>query len=220
MELTKRIFDIVLSSVALIILLPVLLTTTIVLRLTGEGEVLYRQKRIGQGCQEFWILKFATMLKNSPSIGSRDITVTGDRRVLPVGRFLRKTKLNEIPQFINVLIGDMSIVGPRPLTPRLFSFYAADVKETISAMRPGLTSLGSLVFRDEERIIAMSSKSPEQCYKEDISPMKARLESWYKNRRNVFSDGIVVLLTIWVVLFPSSKVYRKVFKDMPDVDIY
>jgi lipopolysaccharide/colanic/teichoic acid biosynthesis glycosyltransferase len=117
-----RVLDFGFSAIALLVLMPLLLPVCILLRFTGEGEVFYAQTRIGLNGKTFKLLKFATMLKNSPQIGAGAITVTNDPRVLPIGRFLRKTKINELPQILNILLGDMSIVGPRPLMPQQFGF--------------------------------------------------------------------------------------------------
>ena len=124
----RRILDFTLSLIAILILSPFIVPIILILRFTGEGEVFYLQKRIGKGGVEFGLLKFATMLKNSPKIGAGEITLKNDPRVLPLGRFLRKTKLNELPQLINILTGDISIVGPRPMVPNTFSKYSEESK--------------------------------------------------------------------------------------------
>ena len=134
----KRIFDITLSAGLMLVLLPLFLPLATLLRLTGEGKVFYRQKRIGAGQQPFEILKFATMLENSPNIGTGDITLRNDPRVLPLGRVLRKTKINELPQLWNVLVGNMSIVGPRPLTPNHFNHYNDTDRKNIAVVTPEL----------------------------------------------------------------------------------
>ena len=141
-----RIFDIVLSLAALIILCPLLLPMALILRFTGEGEVFYIQERIGANEQPFGLFKFATMLKNSPQIGTGTITVRNDPRVLPVGRILRKTKINELPQLFNVLIGDMSVIGPRPLTQNHFIHYAPEMRKTIGSVGPDSLVLVRLCF--------------------------------------------------------------------------
>ena len=155
----KRLLDLSLSLAAALVFLPVGLVIAAVLCLTGEGEVFYRQERVGRDGKSFGLLKFATMLKRSPSIGTGTITLKNDPRVLPFGRFLRKTKLNEVPQVLNVLKGDMSLVGPRPLTPQTFAFYSPEVQREIVRVRPGLTGVGSIVFRDEESILGRSPRS-------------------------------------------------------------
>lgn len=213
--MVKRFFDIVLSLVVIMLFMPFALVITLVLRLTGEGEVFYMQERIGKGGGRFRLIKFATMLKNSPNLGSGDITVKNDPRVLPVGHFLRKTKLNEVPQLLNILTGSMSFVGPRPLTPKNFAYYTSEQQTIIGRMRPGLTGLGSIVFRDEESIIAASEKPFEQCYREDIAPYKAELERWYSNHRGLLTDTAIIAITAWVVVRPKSRVYRWLWRDLP-----
>lgn len=211
----KRIIDVLLSLVATTLFLPIGLPIAIVLRFTGEGEVFYLQERVGRNRKPFSVFKFATMLKNSPNIGSGDITVSGDARVLPVGKILRKTKLNEVPQVLNILFGSMSIVGPRPLTPKNFSYYSEEDQEIIGRMQPGLTGIGSIVFRDEESIIGSSEKPFDRRYKEDIAPYKAKLERWYYHHRGVLTDLLIIAITAWVVFRPESTIYRKIWKDLP-----
>jgi lipopolysaccharide/colanic/teichoic acid biosynthesis glycosyltransferase len=212
----KRLLDIILSLIATLFFLPFGLPIALVLRLTGEGEVFYVQQRIGRGGQPFGLLKFATMLKNSPNLGTGDITMANDPRVLPLGRLLRKTKLNEVPQVLNILFGQMSVVGPRPLTPKNFGFYRKEDQQTIGSMRPGLTGIGSIVFRDEESIIGRSNKPVEQCYREDIAPYKAALEKWYYNHQDVVTDLLIILVTAWAVLNSRSNLHRHIWKDLPE----
>jgi lipopolysaccharide/colanic/teichoic acid biosynthesis glycosyltransferase len=205
----KRTLDIVLSATALLVLLPLFIPLIIILRLTGEGKVFYRQERVGHQGNRFGLLKFATMLKNSPNIGTGTITTKNDPRVLPLGGFLRKTKLNELPQLLNVLNGDMSIIGPRPLTPDHFDYYSEDVKKVIGQVPPGLSGVGSIVFRDEESVLAKSHKPPAQCYAEDIAPCKGRLEVWYVEHRSFWLDLKLIFITVWVIAFPRSELYRR-----------
>lgn len=211
----KRLLDIILSLIAVLIFLPFGLAIALILRLTGEGEIFYVQKRIGRGGKPFGLLKFATMLKDSPNIGSGDITMANDPRVLPVGRFLRKTKLNEVPQVLNILFGQMSVVGPRPLTPKNFAYYTLSDQQILATMRPGLTGIGSIVFRDEESIIGHSTKPVEQCYREDIAPYKAELEKWYHVHQNVLTDFLIILVTAWVVVNSRSELHLRIWKDLP-----
>lgn len=209
-----RIFDIVLSLAALIILCPLLLPVALILRFTGEGEVFYIQERIGSDEQPFGLFKFATMLKNSPQIGTGTITVRNDPRVLPVGRILRKTKINELPQLLNVLIGDMSVIGPRPLTQNHFMHYAPEMRKTIGSVRPGLSGVGSIVFRDEERLLS-DKEDPKNYYRTEIAPHKALLEVWFVENRDLWLYLKCIVLTIWVVINSSSNVASAVFKDLP-----
>ena len=149
----QRFLDLIFTSLAIAILLPVFLILIILLKLSGEGEIFYLQKRVGKNQREFKLFKFATMLKNSESMGAGTVTVSNDPRVLPIGSFLRKTKLNEIPQLFNIILGDMSIIGPRPLHSRQYSFYDTDHKMIISSIPPGLSGVASIFFRDEEKIL-------------------------------------------------------------------
>ncbi len=210
-----RVLDVVLSLLALVVFLPFGVVIAIILRMSGEGEVFYTQERVGRDGRTFGLLKFATMLKNSPSMGSGDVTVKDDPRVLPIGRLLRKTKLNEVPQLLNILVGDMSVVGPRPQTPKNFEHFPDEGKKVIASMRPGLTGVGSIVFRDEESIVAGSKKALAACYREDIGPHKAELEAWYADRQNVFTYLALIAFTAWVIVRPRSEIYRKVWASMP-----
>lgn len=211
----KRAFDIVSSGIFIIVISPLLIPLMILLRFTGEGKVFYVQQRIGKGGKQFGLLKFATMLENSPNLAGGDVTMGNDPRVLPVGRFLRKTKINELPQLINIFKGDISVVGPRPLTPRNFAYYSKEIQENIKQLKPGLTGIGSIVFRDEESILASSPKPHLQCYEEDIAPYKGSLEVWYKKNQSFFLDLQLIFLTIWVILSSGSKVYEAFYKDLP-----
>ncbi|MCB0570219.1 MAG: sugar transferase [Phaeodactylibacter sp.] len=211
----KRLFDITLSALALLILSPVFLFFIPVLRFSGEGEVWYRQKRVGYKNQYFYILKFATMLKNSPNMGTGSLTTRNDPRVLPVGRFLRKTKLNELPQLVNVLRGDMSFVGPRPQMEVDFLKFPAAVQARIYDARPGITGIGSIVFRDEEKLLSSPGMDPHAFYEQHIAPYKGALELWYQQHASLFTDLLLLFLTAWVVFFPNTKLHFRLLKGLP-----
>ena len=212
----KRLLDIVVSFVALIILLPIFIPIIIILRFTAEGEVFYFQERIGINNSKFQIWKFATMLKNSMNMGSGSITLQNDFRVTSIGAFLRKTKINELPQIINILKGDMSLVGPRPLVTKTFSAYNEDVQSNIYNVKPGITGIGSILFRDEEAIIsAVSNEDPFEFYKRVIAPYKGEVEMWYQENRSFYLDIQLILMTAWVILFPKTRLYEKWFQDLP-----
>jgi len=169
----KRILDILVSSITLIFLLPIFIPIIIILRFSAEGEVFYFQERYGIYNSRFQIWKFATMLKNSMNIGTGSITLQNDPRVTKIGSFLRKTKINELPQIINILKGDISLVGPRPLVTKTFRAYNEDVQSKIYNVKPGLTGIGSIIFRDEESIIsAVKDEDPHEFYKRVIAPYK------------------------------------------------
>ncbi|MDY0039584.1 MAG: sugar transferase [Desulforhabdus sp.] len=204
----KHLLDIVLASIALAAFFPLGIVIILILKFTGEGEIFYVQERVGMHGRSFGLLKFATMLKDSPNIGPGDITVRDDPRVLPFGRFLRKTKLNEIPQLINILMGDMSIVGPRPQTPKYFALFPENSQKKILDLKPGLTGLGSIVFRDEEKMAAASGMEQIEFHKKVIAPYKGELEIWYRDHRSFWMDIKLILLTAWMVLFPDSRLYH------------
>ena len=212
----KRSLDIVVSFVALIILLPFFIPIIIILKFTAEGEVFYFQERIGINNSKFQIFKFATMLKNSMNMGSGSITLQNDYRVTFIGKFLRKTKINELPQIINILKGDMSLVGPRPLVTKTFSAYNDDVQSNIYKVKPGITGIGSILFRDEEAIIsAVSDEDPFEFYKRIIAPYKGEVEMWYQKKCSFYLDIQLILMTAWVILFPKTTLYEKWFSNLP-----
>jgi lipopolysaccharide/colanic/teichoic acid biosynthesis glycosyltransferase len=214
-NLLKRGLDLFIAITALILFSPFLLPMAILLRFTGEGEVFYLQERIGYKNKPFNILKFATMLKNSPNLGTGDVTVKNDPRVLPMGGFLRKTKLNELPQIINVLNGTMSIVGARPLMQPSFDMYNSEVKKVIYNTPPGITGVGSLIFRDEETIIAESTMEPRAFYEKFILPYKGEVEIWYQQNKSLWLDIQIIFLTAWAIIFPKSQFQYKLFKSIP-----
>ncbi len=210
----QRLFDILLSITALLMLTPFLLPVMIVLKFTGEGEVFYIQQRSGLEGNEFGLLKFATMLKNSPNIGTGELTVRADPRVLPFGKLLRKTKLNELPQLWNIFIGDMSVVGPRPMVPNTYANYPEAAREKLNTIRPGLTGIGSIIFRDEESYLA-GREQPVEFYREHIIPYKSNLEIWFVDNNSLWLYIKAIFVTAWVVIFPASKIADKVFNGIP-----
>ena len=212
-----RIIDILLSTLALLILAPFFVPIVVILLLTGEHKVFYSQTRVGYKNQNFKILKFATMLSNSANMGSGSLTLKNDPRVLPFGSFLRKTKINELPQILNIIIGDLSIVGPRPQMQVDFEKYSDDVQGKIYNVRPGLTGIGSIIFRDEESLISLAAENenPHDFYKRVIAPYKGELEIWYHSHRSVFLDSQLIFMTAWAIVAPETRLYEKWFKDLP-----
>lgn len=217
-EIIKRIFDLLCSCLTLIILLPVFIPIVILLLLTGEHEVFYFQKRIGKGTNYFNIWKFATMLKNSPILGSGMITLRHDPRVTFIGRVLRKTKINELPQIINIILGHMSLVGPRPTVKKHADAYSDEIRDEIYSIKPGLTGIGSIIFRDEESLISNSDLEPFEFYRNVIIPYKTKVELWYQERRSFGLDLKIIFLTAWVIIFPNSQLMYKWFPDLPERD--
>jgi len=211
----KRFFDLTLSFIAILILTPFLIPVIVVLLFTGEHYVFYLQERIGYKNKKFNIIKFATMLKNSPEIGTGSLTLRGDPRVLPFGKFLRKSKINELPQIFNVIIGNMSIVGPRPQMQVDFDKFPVDKRNEIYKSQPGITGIGSIIFRDEEKWISDFDGNKHKFYKEKIAPYKAEVEIWYYQNQSLFVDFKLIFLTAWVIIFPNSNVVEKLFKSLP-----
>ena len=215
-KLSKRLLDIIVSVITLTLLLPLFIPIIIILRFTAEGEVFYFQERIGLKNSRFQIWKFATMLKNSMNMGTGSITLQNDFRVTKVGAFLRKTKINELPQIINILKGDISLVGPRPLVTKTFSAYSKAIQEKIYNVKPGLTGIGSIVFRDEETLISNAKdEDPHEFYMRVIAPYKGELEMWYQDHKSFLLDLQLIFFTAWVIIFPESRLYEKLYTDLP-----
>jgi lipopolysaccharide/colanic/teichoic acid biosynthesis glycosyltransferase len=210
----QRLLDIVLSLMALLVLSPLLVPIVILLRLTGEGEVFFLQGRVGKGGQTFKLYKFATMLKNSPTIGTGTVTVKGDPRILPMGHFLRKSKVNELPQLLNILKGDMSIVGPRPQTQRCFDAFTPESQKAIVQVQPGITGIGSIIFRDEENVLHGHVDSL-LFYDAVIAPYKGALEEWYVVNQGLHTYLLCIGVTAWVVLNSESNLAWRVFGSLP-----
>ncbi len=215
----KRLFDLTISFIALFFLFPFFLIISIILFFTGEGEVFYLQERIGYKNKKFKIIKFATMIKNSPNIGTGSITLRDDPRVLPIGKILRKTKINELPQIFNVIIGNMSIVGPRPQMERDLDKFPKSTRNKIYLSKPGITGIGSIIFRDEEKSISEAKGDKHKFYKNHIAPYKGKLEIWYLNNSSIIVDLIIVIITAWVIIFPKSNPIYKVFPNLPKKNI-
>lgn len=214
----KRASDIVLSSILILILSPLLIPIIVGLKLTGEGFVFYRQDRVGYKNKDFSILKFATMLKNSSNMDGGVITTKKDPRITPMGGFLRKSKINELPQLFNIFLGDMSFVGPRPVMAISFNAYPKLVQAVIYNVKPGLTGIGSIVFRDEEDLITAVKNKGEDTwdfYANKIYPFKGELEIWYQNNQGLTVDFKIMLVTSWVILKVDSDLVYKTFKTLP-----
>jgi lipopolysaccharide/colanic/teichoic acid biosynthesis glycosyltransferase len=210
----QRFFDVLFSGLALLVLSPLLVPIAILLRFTGEGEIFFLQERVGKDGKPFKLLKFATMLKNSPNIGTGTVTMKNDPRVLPMGKFLRKTKINELPQLLNIFLGDMSVVGPRPQAHRCFNAFPVELQRVIVQVKPGLSGIGPIVFRGEEDILADHVGSVE-FYDNVIAPYKGQVEAWYVSHQTLFTYFAVIVVTVWVVLFPKSGVVWSAFKGLP-----
>jgi lipopolysaccharide/colanic/teichoic acid biosynthesis glycosyltransferase len=185
------------------------------LLITGEHYVFYLQDRIGYKNEKFKIWKFATMLKASPSLGTGSLTTRNDPRILPMGKFLRITKINELPQLINVLIGNMSFVGARPQMEVDFLKFPEHVQKVIYNTKPGITGIGSIIFRDEEKWISNAPGDKHEFYKNHIAPYKGELEIWYQKHISFYTDFMLIFLTAWVIVFSNSDLPHVVFKGLP-----
>lgn len=200
----KRLFDMVSSACGLIILSPVLIVCMIILKFSGEGEIFFLQERMGYKNEPFNITKFATMLKSAAVMKDGDYTVQNDPRVLPVGKFLRKSKLNELMQLWDVFRGKMSLVGPRPQILRVHNMYPPEFDAVLDKVRPGVTGVGSIVFRDEERLLT-EAVDRDHCFKTEIVPYKAELEMWYAEHASLWLDIKLIFLTAWAIINPNSQ---------------
>ncbi len=214
----KRLFDFLFSLLGLIILLPFFLIISILLRFSGEGEIFYFQERIGYRKKPFKVWKFSSMLKNSINMGTKALTLRNDPRVTQMGKYLRISKINELPQIINVVLGEMSLVGARPLIPTSFKKYTPEVQEKIYNTRPGVTGIGSLVFRDEEELVTAVKNlgfDPLDYYAKYIYPYKGALEMWYQENISFSVDLKILLLTFWQIIFPGSEWTFRVLNGLP-----
>ena len=192
-KIIKRIFDIVCSGLGLIILSPFLLFIAIRIKMDSDGPVFFKQIRVGEKGREFKILKFRTMVVDAEKLG-RQITVGNDSRITKIGAFLRKYKIDELPQLINVFKGDMSLVGPRPEVPRYVNMYTEEQRRVLD-VKPGITDLASIRYRDENELLG-KAENPDEFYINTIMPDKLALNMEYINKSNVFLDIYIILQTI------------------------
>jgi lipopolysaccharide/colanic/teichoic acid biosynthesis glycosyltransferase len=210
----QRLFDIIFATLALVVLSPLLIPISALLRLSGEGEIFFTQSRAGKSGNFFGLFKFATMLKDSPNIGSGTITMKDDPRILPFGGFLRKSKINELPQLLNILLGDMSVIGPRPLTRQTFSSYSKATQDAIKRVRPGLSGVQQIVIRDEEGLMHGVAASVS-FYDSVLAPYKGELEMWFVDNKSLYIYFLTIFMTVWIILAPKSSAVWKVFKGLP-----
>ncbi len=193
----KRVFDIVASFLGLTVLFVPFLIVAIIIKCTSKGPVFFRQERVGKGGKTFRIFKFRTMVVDAEKKGLQ-ITVGKDSRVTGIGKFLRKTKMDELPQLINVLIGQMSFVGPRPEVPHYVEMYS-DYQRNILRVKPGITELASIVYRDENEVLA-GSDDPEQTYINEIMPKKIELNMEYIQKMSFWYDIKLIFKTFAAIL--------------------
>jgi lipopolysaccharide/colanic/teichoic acid biosynthesis glycosyltransferase len=212
----SRFFDIFFSGLAIIVLFPFMIPIIFVLKLTGEHYIFYGQTRVGRYEKDFTLFKFATMLKDSPDLPGGLYTSINDPRLLPMGKFLRKTKINEVPQLLNIFIGQMSIVGYRPTVREHYNAYSEEARKKIACSRPGLTGLGAIFFRNEEEIL-QNFDNKDYIHKKIIMPYKGILESWYADNRNLINYFRIIIMTVIVVVRPNFTTWRKFFSKLPPV---
>lgn len=189
----KRTFDLVVSACGLVVLLPLLCLVALLVKWTSPGPVLFRQDRVGRGFRVFQILKFRSMVVDAPAQGGQ-LTAGRDPRITPIGNLIRKTKIDELPQLWNVMVGDMSFVGPRPEVPRYVEAFHDDYEEVLQ-VRPGITDLASLKYRDESALLG-SADDPEKMYLEEILPDKIRLAKEYIARSSLWFDLRLIVRTV------------------------
>jgi lipopolysaccharide/colanic/teichoic acid biosynthesis glycosyltransferase len=200
MQRSTRLIDVMVSLGVLIAASPLLLLIAVANRIL-TGRILFRQTRVGRAMSPFTIMKFQTMRDGAP--GGSTVTVADDRRVTPFGRLLRTLKLDELPQLVNVLRGEMSLVGPRALTPNEVARIPAEVAARVYSVRPGMTGLASLVFADEERALAGVPR-PEEHYFDVILPQKMAIETVYVQRKSLWMDALILLLTPLAIVLPAT----------------
>ncbi|GLH68475.1 sugar transferase [Geothrix rubra] len=199
--MAKRTFDLFWSALGLVVLSPVLLLVALLVKLEDGGPVFFRQVRVGRGGRPFRIWKFRTMVVDAERRGGA-ITVGQDIRITRIGRYLRSTKLDEFPQLLNVLSGEMSLVGPRPEVPRYVDHYT-EAQRGILGLRPGITDLASIKYRNESELLGQA-EDPEATYIQEVLPDKIRINLAYASRAGVWSDFLVILATLG--LFPPARI--------------
>lgn len=197
----KRLFDIVASAIGLVIFFPVMLVVALVVKIASPGPILFSQKRLTMGMKEFDIYKFRSMVSNEFREKNTVQIKGSSNEITPVGKFMRKTKLDELPQLWNILKGDMSFIGPRPELPRRLKYYTEKQKEIFS-VRSGISSPASIVFSDEEYLMNQV-EDPEKFYIEQIMPYKIELNLYYIEQRSFFYD-------IWLIIATLLKILNKV----------
>jgi lipopolysaccharide/colanic/teichoic acid biosynthesis glycosyltransferase len=196
--MAKRLFDMIISACGLVLASPIMLAIALAVRFESSGPAFFRQTRVGRGGKPFTILKFRSMYFSPESAGG-PLTAANDRRVTTVGSFLRRTKLDELPQLINVLKGDMSLVGPRPEVPRFVEEYPDDLRNIILSVRPGITDEASIEFRNEDQFLGESGDA-ETRYVQQILPRKLELYARYARGNTLLGDLKILMRTLMAVV--------------------
>jgi len=210
----KRPFDIVGSIVGLVLLLPIFLVIAIIIKIDSPGPVFFRQERVGKGGRLFRIFKFRSMIADASHRGTA-LTVRADRRITRVGEFLRRSKLDELPQLVNVLAGDMSLVGPRPEVPEFMSFYTAEQRAVITSMRPGMTDYAAILFRDESSLLDQGG-DPVDIYRREIMPIKFVYYERYGRDIRIVNDLRIILATTLLLISGRIPQWLGVEYKLPD----
>jgi lipopolysaccharide/colanic/teichoic acid biosynthesis glycosyltransferase len=192
----KRIFDLTFSTLGLIALAPIFLIISIIIKLDSQGAIFFRQERVGLNGKPFRIFKFRTMKTANSGL---KITVGSDSRITKIGAFLRKYKIDELPQFINILVGEMSFVGPRPEVPEYVKYYSEANRKIVLSVPPGITDLASIKFKNENDILAKEA-NPEQAYITKIMPKKLRYCRFYVQNQSLCYDVVIMWKTVWAVI--------------------
>ncbi len=211
----KRFFDILFSLIFLIVLSPLWLTVIVILSVSKHRQIFYFQRRVGKYNKPFYVWKFSTMTPHKETIGNGLLSIRNDSRVTKIGHYLRKTKLDEIPQLVNILRGEMSFVGPRPLIYTWFKAYSPDIQKRVYLSTPGITGVGSLVFRNEETLLANCGMNSQEYYKNIILPYKGTCEIWYLEHRSLFLDTKLLVLTALIPFLSKTTDETKWFKGLP-----
>ena len=201
----KRFFDIVFAVIGLLLTSPIVLFVILLKKITGEKEVFYIKGRVGKGGKLFPFIKLSSMIPAQKGEKTSSLTLSNDSRITPLGHFIRKTKIDEFPQFVNILRGELSFIGPRALMPKIHKDYSKKVKQELTKIRPGVTGLATVVFRNEAELLAQSDYTNElEFYKEVIAPAKGAIEMIYTKNQGFILDFTILLLTIWQIFIPQS----------------
>ena len=214
----KRGADIIFSILGILISAPLLLISIFLIFTSGETSPLYISYRMGKDGELFRMFKLRTMSRARPS--KSPLTAYNDNRINFFGRFLRFSKIDELPQFFNILNGDLSFVGPRPMLPEVYIFYSDKTRKKLNAIRPGVTGIGSIVFRNESDLFKKVKGSHEKFYKDNIAPAKADLELWYTKNRSFVIDFKILALTMVALFYGQVKSLKRYFKNLPTTDLF
>jgi lipopolysaccharide/colanic/teichoic acid biosynthesis glycosyltransferase len=200
----KRLLDVAGAAVGLVMLAPLFAGTAIAIKIDSPGPIMYRQERVGRNGRPFRVFKFRTMAAGGASAGLA-LTVRDDKRITSIGSFLRKTKIDELPQLLNVLAGSMSLVGPRPEVPEFMKFYTPEQRAILLSMRPGITDYASILFRDENSLLDQT-KDPVDVYRYQIMPIKFMYYERYGRNIGVVNDLRIILATVLMLVLAPQRV--------------